>query len=97
MAGQALGGLMYVGDAVNYLGGKTGGTINPVDSLARSFIGIFTGKKPETKINNFLKTFAFYYGLPYIGMKRLLTGQPLGKPAKSKKRGYMGGIKPIYR
>jgi hypothetical protein len=57
---------------------------------------VFTAKKLETKLDNALKTIAFTYGLPYIGLKRLITGQPLGKPVKSKKGGY-GGIRPIYQ
>jgi len=96
MAGQALGGLMYVGDFTNFISGKTQGQINPVTTVAESAIRVFTAKKLETKLDNALKTIAFTYGLPYIGLKRLITGQPLGKPAKSKKGGY-GGIRPIYQ
>jgi hypothetical protein len=78
MAAQGGGGLIWIGDAVNLVGGKTQAGINPIMNIIGSAIGISTGKKIETKIDNALKTLSFTYGLPYIGLKRLLTGQPLG-------------------
>jgi len=97
LAGQGLGGFIWLGDAVNSLGGKTQGGINPIGNFLGSAVGIVTAKKPETKIDNAIKTLAFYYGLPYIGIKRLLAGQPLGKPAKGGTGNASDGIRPIYR
>jgi hypothetical protein len=99
MFGQALGGLMYFGDAVA-TGGRAmgiGGNMNPVDNILNSVTKIVTGNTPETRIDNALKTIAFAFGLPYIGMKRLLEGQPLGKPWNSGSGGYRGSIKRLSR
>jgi hypothetical protein len=99
MAGQALGGLKFLGDAAGLIGRKfgAGGSMNPVDNISNSAIKIFTGNSPEARIDNALKTIAFAFGLPYIGVKRLLEGQPLGKPWNSGSGGYQGGIKRLSR
>ena len=108
MAAQGLGGLIWIGDAMNLVGGKTQGGINPVGNiigtaqgsitpLGKIFMGEhLTNKQMSGWADNVLKTIFFYYGLPYIGLKRLLAGQPLGKPAKSK-TGNFSGPRGIYQ
>lgn len=88
MAGQALGGLMYLGDLISAGGRKfgSGGGINPVENIFSSTSKVFTSKKPVAKIDNVLKTASYFYGLPYVGAKRLLTGQPLGQKWDKKKK-----------
>ena len=99
LAGQALGGLMYLGDATGEIGRRagTGAGINPVGNMLNSIVKTATASNPETMLDNAIKTIAFALGLPYIGVKRILDGQLLGKSWNSGSGGYRGGIKRLSR
>jgi hypothetical protein len=93
---QTTGGLVLLGDLFNFGSNKTQVGVNALTSLQQTLGRALAGKKMETKLDGIARLVSGLTGLPYVGVKRLITGQPLGKPATSKKGGY-GGIRPIYQ
>lgn len=96
IAQTSMGGLFITGMIFSSMaaGRPTSGTM--FDSFIQDIAGIFLGKKPGTKVDRTIRVLSKISGIPYVGVKRIITGQPLGKPAKSK-RGIGAGPRGIYQ
>lgn len=94
LAGQALGGMMYLTELMPL--GKGQRDMNPITNMGQAIKTAFYSKKPIVKIDNAMKAIAAARGIPYMGIKRLFTGQPFGKPAKSN-QGSRRGSRAIYQ
>lgn len=94
LAGQALGGMMYLTELMPL--GKGQRDMNPITNMGQAIKTAFSSKKPIVKIDNAMKAIAAARGIPYMGIKRLFTGQPFGKPAKSN-QGSRRGSRAIYQ
>lgn len=83
---QALGGLVLFGNIINGMTTGFMGETTPLEGFSQDIYSALTAKKMSTRVNKILEIAAMSTGIPYVGVKRIVTGQPLGKKKKKKRR-----------
>lgn len=80
---SAIGGVIYIGNLTNILASGFVGATTPLDSLLEDFYGAVTAKDMTAKMDKVMNILSKVLGFPYIAIKRIVKGEPFGKPAKS--------------
>jgi len=83
----ALGGLIYVGNMLSILAMGFMGATTPLDSLYEDVYKTVQAKDNWKKLDHLASMISKVVGFPYLAIKRIVTGKPLGEPAKTKKKG----------
>uniref|UniRef100_A0A6M3K8T1 Putative acetyltransferase n=1 Tax=viral metagenome TaxID=1070528 RepID=A0A6M3K8T1_9ZZZZ len=83
----ALGGLIYIGNVTNMMASGFMGATTPIESLYEDIYNAYMAKDIWKKLDHITRIMSKLTGFPYIGIKRLIKGEPFGKPAKTKSKG----------
>jgi hypothetical protein len=79
----ALNGLLYIGNITSFIASGFMGATTPLDSLIEDIYWAAMAKDPMKKLDHVTEIISKATGFPYLGIKRIVTGEPFGKPAKS--------------
>lgn len=83
-----LGGLIYIGNITNLITMGFMGATTPLDSLYEDVYKTVQTKDNWKKLGHFAMMISKLIGFPLLGIKRIITGKPLGEKAKKKRKGY---------
>jgi hypothetical protein len=80
----AFGGLIYVGNMFSILAMGFMGATTPLDSLYEDVYETIQAKDNWKRLDHLADMISKLAGIPYLGIKRGITGKPLGEPTKTK-------------
>jgi len=83
----ALGGLIYLGNFTNIIAQGFMGTTTPLDALLADAFRVIQSKEMINKLDALADIAAKLSGLPYMAVKRIIRGEPLGKTPKKERKG----------
>ena len=83
----ALGGLIYFGNITNMIASGFMGATTPIESLFEDFYNFYRTKDAWAKLDKLVSAISKLKGVPYLAVKRIIKGEPFGKPPKTKKKG----------
>lgn len=82
-------GLVPANKIVQMAAGKRWTELTPLDAYFKDLAKIMTGKTFEKKVTGGVDLLSAIYGFPIVGVRRILSGQLLGKPAGEGKKKSM--------
>ncbi|MCM8784564.1 MAG: hypothetical protein NC818_07385 [Candidatus Omnitrophica bacterium] len=90
---SGIGGILYIGSIINiFVSGYTADT--PLGSLFEDIKILAQTKNMWKKLDRFMQIISKIIGIPYISIKRIISGKPLGETKEKTK--IKGQLKPLF-